>query len=480
MCWKLLETKKQLLKFLTASKSKAAPHHSFNFWGFESLHPHNLILWVSVSYLIALLLDTPGLETKSQLLAIIKLIAPVEKAIYPFRKARLYIPGQNAKRKEWYIQYWAWDILNKKLKKFSDFEVNSLKGSDQSKKSWAKRRCAQINRLLEDGYHYNPIKQKYLQEKEKFIQSKATLPVGDLLDNFLLSIEKKSNFGERIKTNYHLNGYKSKSEKFSDWISAQNLSGLTADLFTSHHITTFLDHLILERKLSMRTRDNYLSFLRAFFNWCSSEDIPNQNPCKGITKQNKKLGRNIAYSNDQQKELLDWMEIHRPDFHFLCLFIYYTFIRIEEMALLKIENINQFQDGVIRIPEEVSKTGFLRNVTIPEQLQDLIQQKGILNHPGSHYIFSNDFSPGPSYYPSKYFGNRYGKVIRPKFDWMQNDHTLYSWKHTGIVALKKSGMRDAFIMMQSGHRTISAYQTYLKSLGLEKNEEISSSFPSPG
>jgi len=404
----------------------------------------------------------------------------METANFPFRKARLYVPSPHAKRREWYIQYWAWDILKKKLKKFSDFEVNSIKGDDNFKKKWAKRRCLQINNMLEQGYHYNPTKQHFIKHQETFSKQKSSLPIQNLLQQFYIQVEKRGLEKHELKTNHHLNGYKSKGIKFLDWLNQNHIVGLTADLISKDHINNFLEHLINDLDLSMRTRDNYLNFIRAFFIWCTNEQIPNQNPCKGITKKNRKLGRNIAYTKEQQTELLQWMKTERPDFYFLCLWIYFTFIRIEELALLRIEHINQFQEGVIRIPEEISKNGYLRNVTIPTQLQIEIEKQELKKFPKHYFIFSKGLVPGETHYNPKYIGNNYGKVLKRRFKWLTNDYTLYSWKHTGIVELKKAGIEDAYIMTQSGHRTITSYQTYLKSLGIARNDVIVNSFPSPG
>lgn len=479
-CWKLLDVILYTIKKLTISKLEPLGKEVNSILKFESLHPHYIYSWVSVLYVLYLILDTQVLETNCHLLATFELIPNLGMSTFKYRKARLYIPSPEAKRPEWYIQYWAWDVTKGKLKKFTDFQVNKLDKSEAQKKRWAQHRCAEINRLLDQGYHYNPEKKKFLEEQEKFKKFKSSLPVKDLFDEYIKSIERKNYSKERLKTNYHLNGYKSKSKKFSSWLSNKSMGTLSADLIEEEHIEEFLRYLYFDLDFSMRTRDNYLVFLKSFFSWCVEEKIIVKNPTKRFKKRNKKLGRNIAYNAKEQKELLSWMKNNRPDFYFLSLFIYYTFIRVEECALLKIENINQYQSGVIRIPEEVSKTGFLRNVTIPKQLMELLKEFKVLNYPSHFFLFSNNLEPGPDYYPAKYFGNRYGKVIRPKFKWMTKDHTLYSWKHTGIVELKRAGIEDAFIMTQSGHRTVSGYQTYLKSLGIEKNERLVNGFPSAG
>ena len=56
-------------------------------------------------------------------------------------------------------------------------------------------------------------------------------------------------------------------------------------------------------------------------------------------------------------------------------------------------------------------------------------------------------------------------------------HTLYSWKHSGVVSLYMSGATKYSIQMQIGHINTDSFDTYLKSLGLFENLEIKNAYP---
>jgi hypothetical protein len=59
----------------------------------------------------------------------------------------------------WYIVFWAWNALeNKKIRKRC-YKVNLLKTRTE-RLTYAKKRIAAINALLEGEYHFNPKKAK--------------------------------------------------------------------------------------------------------------------------------------------------------------------------------------------------------------------------------------------------------------------------------------------------------------------------------
>lgn len=421
------------------------------------------------------------LETQWTLFAHFLLIKPVGgMASFPFRKARLYIPGPKAKRQEWYIQYWAWDVIDQKLKKFSDFQVNKIKGSDKQKKAWAKAYILNINKKLAEGYHFNPVKSNQIKSQKEFDERKKSLPISHVINKFLDSkvnsidvkdINKKNRNHQTLTT--HLKG-------FDAWLEQKGLCALGVMNISKENIAKFLEFLTKNRNLSLRSRDNYLGSIKVFLNYCISESIIEASPARNFKKQSKSIGKNIAFTKQQQKDLVDFTRNEFPQLFLLSSFMYYTLMRTDELSLLKVGMIQQKSEGYISVPKEITKTGFDRIVAIPKQLMTIINDFNLLAQPKNYFVFSKGFTPGKDYYPSKYFGSRYRENVLDKFSWATKTHTLYSWKHTGIVELKKSGIQDAYIMMQSGHKSITSYQVYLKSLGIQENPVIINSFPSPG
>ena len=84
--------------------------------------------------------------------------------------------------------------------------------------------------------------------------------------------------------------------------------------------------------------------------------------------------------------------------------------------------------------------------------------------PGKRY---NDYANMGKYYRDR--------VLNPLN--FSKDHTFYSWKHTGVVLAHKNKVPDYKIMQQGGWRTYAAFARYLKSLGLEDNQEFINKMP---
>ncbi len=96
---------------------------------------------------------------------------------------------------------------------------------------------------------------------------------------------------------------------------------------------------------------------------------------------------------------------------FLCQFMYYTLLRTNEIASLKVKNIGQYAKDKIYLTSEFSKNRVERHIVITEQLNKLIEDLGIREYDPEFYIFSKGFVPGRQHYDSKRFGQRFRENI---------------------------------------------------------------------
>jgi integrase len=159
-----------------------------------------------------------------------------------------------------------------------------------------------------------------------------------------------------------------------------------------------------------------------------------------------------------------------------CLIIRYTFIRPNELFSLTVGNVNLPHS--ISIPANISKNGKSESVVIPSNLLPVLKSMEIDKHPSGHYLFSKQ---AHRYEPSKV-----GAEPVVKRNKAYNLHkrvlerlgikgkALYSWKHTGVCAAYHATNGDIYaIMRQCRHYSISQTSTYLKSLGLIRNDAMS-------
>lgn len=67
-------------------------------------------------------------------------------------------------------------------------------------------------------------------------------------------------------------------------------------------------------------------------------------------------------------------------------------------------------------------------------------------------------------------GWRFQKLIKDLN--LSNDYTLYSWKHSGVVAAYNAGVDIKTIQNHCRHQSLEQTDIYLKSLGLGVSQAI--------
>jgi len=117
------------------------------------------------------------------------------------------------------------------------------------------------------------------------------------------------------------------------------------------------------------------------------------------------------------------------------------------------------------VPAEVSKNAKNDHVDIPEPFIPVLEEF-LANINDKDFIFPGRIKDKPvaadiMTRTHKTFLNRLG------FD---DQHTLYSWKHTGVVQAYLAGVDIKSIQRQCRHSSIEMTDNYLKSLGLYNNE----------
>ncbi|MCK5135203.1 MAG: hypothetical protein KAR19_05395 [Bacteroidales bacterium] len=105
--------------------------------------------------------------------------------MYPFKKARLNDCSKDLS-KRWYIEFYAWDAQQKKLLRKRFYEINNFAGL-KDRMIYANRIINQLNKLLDEGYHFdlNKVPEEVTGEPIR------NLNLGEALDH-ALEIKKPS------------------------------------------------------------------------------------------------------------------------------------------------------------------------------------------------------------------------------------------------------------------------------------------------
>lgn len=174
----------------------------------------------------------------------------------------------------------------------------------------------------------------------------------------------------------------------------------------------------------------------------------------------------------QAKRLMEAIEERDEDLALFVKFIYYCFIRPGELRLLKAGDI-LLEDEEIRVPNTISKNRKLQYVVVPKPFMPVL--KFLYSYSPNAYIFQSPLDA------SKPIGERTmyrrHQVILDQLNF-GTGYTLYSWKHTGAVALAKTGkvsMKE--LQLQLRHHSLDETDKYLRQMGVKDLGRLKSNFP---
>jgi integrase len=127
----------------------------------------------------------------------------------------------------------------------------------------------------------------------------------------------------------------------------------------------------------------------------------------------------------------------------------------------------RLDNNQIYIPGHISKNGKEGYVTIPESFRRVIAESDEFNS-DREYVFQSRTTENPI--SKNMMGSRYRNLVKGLK--LGRDFTLYSWKHSGVVAAYNAGIDIKTIQSQCRHHSLEQTDIYLKSLGLNVNLAI--------
>lgn len=381
-----------------------------------------------------------------------------------FKPARLVIP---ANQKRWYINVYIFDELCGQLVRKRFYQIPEEPNFDK-RKFLGEQICYEINKKLYSGMVSN--RSKFLHEQAL----KNLNPDGDhsqLLVTVALwrIIEAKRLLRERSLRTYIQIG-----RMFTKYLHSLKPEPNIAR-FNLNVCKAYANHMI-DIGYAPRTMNNHILALRTLWQSGIEMNLFKDNPWKSIPRRKTPTGRNIAYLPHQVQEILEYSTKY-PYLKLLIKFMYYTLMRTNELGHLQVKHIGMYTQGKIYLPAHLSKNNMERHIVIPPALMQEIQQHGILKMNPEWYLFGKEkFKPGPVRMPTVRMGQKYREWVLSKLNYPA-DYTLYSWKHTGVIAAHKAGVKDDDIMLQTGHKDYGSFQMYLKSLSLFENENFARLIP---
>jgi site-specific recombinase XerD len=383
---------------------------------------------------------------------------------YPYKLCKLNNHNNNLE-KEWYVEFWAFDVETNKLKRKRIVHFNKLKNI-RERHNYAIELMKYIDNLLIKGFYFDKLKSKEIQFNNQIIEKKEHVFVGDLLLNLLDS--KKNLY--TIRT-YQC--FKSDIKKFSNYLKSNKLDYLNIEKLNKKNVIDYQNYLI-KKGYTGKTINSCISNIKTFMNIAIYEGIIKENCFDGIKKiKQVKSRNNIAYTIEQINDIKNILIKSDINLWYYVNFMFYAFIRPTELINLKVCNII-FEQNKIMIDSGIAKNRKNCYIDIPEPLLKIINEMKLNEYDRDYYIFSKDLKPGTKKLGRNTIRETYKKLIEPLK--LNNEYTLYSWKHSGVVQAFLSGADIKWIQKQGRWYSINEVDIYLKSLGFDVDFKQNNNF----
>ncbi len=355
--------------------------------------------------------------------------------------------------KRWYVTAYFWKESEERLVR-QQITIPSVFKTDLQRRNKAKLIIKAINELLDEGFH---LKEQI--EAKEF----QTYKLGAAVMYFL---NLKSGLRESSKKDYRL-----RMNKLVDHF------GFDMDYrkVTKSMAHDYLDEVIL-RGAKARTRNNFMSISRTFFQFLKERGKIAENPFSGIKPLRSPKIQYHPFSDKQAKKALEYLETRDYQLMVFCKIMYFTFIRRNELRLIQIRDVD-LVNRKIRIHRGIAKSHQSRSVRIVPPLMKYIEEMELHKYPKEFYLFGKFKEPGAIPFQANTLTDNHTKYMREIN--IPAGITLYSWKHTGVrAAIMKHGVNPVTVQQTCGHKSLNQTAEYLRELDvyvhtdLDKMEDI--------
>jgi len=370
-----------------------------------------------------------------------------------------YRPARLCCGVKWYVEYYVYHIELKTMVRKRIMLNHIDKVSDR--RLFANRLIRKLNAELEKGW--NP----YVAEEN----SRSYALLTKAMDEFMTLQRKKYKQGDIREAT--ILSYESYYNKFVEYMAENKLTDLYVYYFNKDFIIKYLDHFYHDKNLSSRTRDNYLKFLRLFSNYLVERSYLKVSPAELVSvlgKSKRAVKNRTVLPVDIMAKVSEYLNKSNRHFLIAAQILYFCMIRPKEMSYIKIKHID-LKRSVIFVDGETAKNYEDGLVTIPESLNSLISEMGVMDYPGDYYLFSHEFKPGTEYCRPSLMSKYWARYVRKALK-LPLTLKFYSLKDTGITDMIRTHNDPLLARDQARHHDLSITNMYLPQDMKVANEAI--------
>lgn len=354
-----------------------------------------------------------------------------------------YIPAQLKEYASgWVIEY---QVINPETFSYERFREKfqrmrkKFASDDQARKA-AKAICRERNKQLSSGW--SPFM------KEGSLRSFTKME--DALNMFLK--EKLKEIRPDTKR-----VYKSYVRMFLSWLKAHKLESTFVKSFSAINGDDYLTWQYVEQGKSAVTYNNFLTFLRGLFNWFIQKGYCEKNPFEKIPKKKEEQKKREVIPLEWDKRIMDYFYSCDPRMVLVCMLVYSSFIRPAEICRIQIKDIHPDKSAIF-IPGQNAKNAHARWATLTPDTVRIIEELRIMDCNPDFYLISTSLMPGMKKKETRDLDKRWTKM-RKAIN-LPDIYQLYSYRDTGIMVLKESGVPDYLIVKMTGHLELDMLQKY--------------------
>lgn len=349
-----------------------------------------------------------------------------------------YVPAELREGKVWQIVYYVehpqtGEMVRKRVR------VNRVKGIANRRK-WAKDVARNINEKLANGW--NPI-----------IEDEAPRSYTLLYEAFDIYLDQRGGAEDTLRA------YRSIINMIKLWMEEEGIRpNLYVVAFDRKMASRFLQWIIIKRKVSNRTYNNYMQFSRTIWNWFIQFEMCNTNPWDGFSKRSVRKKTRIPIPREVLAEIMAYFNTRQKGMQLVCVLMFAAGVRRTEMTKLRCSHID-FERKRILMPSDITKVGAERSPILPDWIMDLLYRFKIDKLPKHYFLVGRNWWPGADPITPKRITDRW-VIMRQQLQ-LPKEYQLYSLRDTGIQTMLRNGVPIDIVKAQFGHQSLEITSAYL-------------------
>ncbi len=365
-------------------------------------------------------------------------------------------------------QYWALDWYyttadGGRIRIRKTFGLNRIKSKRQRRREFERKAQEIYTRMLQ-GQH------PFLDVAPGLNLSKDAGLVVAVLDALKI-------IGATSKHTKTISNYNSYAKTFMQWCKKVSIDKVPVSNFSVANAQRFLDFLLIEKKYSQTTYNNYAQFLHAIFERLKKRGYLVENVWKNTERRKDEQTKFGPYSVDEKRRIIAYIVEFAPELLLPVLLIYYCLFRPVELTRLQVKHFDFKQGKIILSAGTVVKKN---NQDIVKAIPDVFISElaaAIGGLENEIYLFGGpDLKPGAKPTLPKYIQEKYLKVLKA-LDINSKVRRLYSWKDTAVCDLLDAGFDLANIQAQAAHERSEQTIHYARLKQNGPREHLKKEFP---